>query len=78
MRCLAHVCLRVYYIRCLRIVSNVLREADVEAADVDEVVMVGGSTRIPILRAKVSDLFHGKVRSTAQLSSLLRRPFGYR
>lgn len=41
--------------------GSVLKEAEVAVADVDEVVMVGGSTRIPILRTKVSDFFDGKV-----------------
>ncbi|KAJ0401486.1 hypothetical protein ATCC90586_010463 [Pythium insidiosum] len=46
--------------RCLRILSNVLAEADVAPHDVDEVIMVGGSTRIPILRAQISEFFGGK------------------
>ncbi|KAG1697305.1 hypothetical protein DVH05_016589 [Phytophthora capsici] len=46
--------------KCLRIVSSVLKEAQVEAADIDEVILVGGSTRIPILRTKISDAFNGK------------------
>ncbi|KAF4324440.1 hypothetical protein BBO99_00000191 [Phytophthora kernoviae] len=46
--------------KCLRIVTSVLKEADVEHADIDEVILVGGSTRIPILRTKVSEVFQGK------------------
>ncbi|TDH71186.1 hypothetical protein CCR75_007346 [Bremia lactucae] len=46
--------------KCLRIVSTLLKEAHVEAADMDEVVLVGGSTRIPILRSKVSAAFNHK------------------
>ncbi|KAG7377207.1 hypothetical protein PHYPSEUDO_012024 [Phytophthora pseudosyringae] len=46
--------------KCLRIVSSVLKEAEVDAADIDEVILVGGSTRIPILRSKVSEAFNGK------------------
>ena len=42
--------------------SGVLEEAKVEPSDVDEVVLVGGSTRIPILRQQISDAFSGKVR----------------
>ncbi len=34
-----------------------LKDAGVRAADVDEVVMVGGSTRIPLVRRRVGDLF---------------------
>lgn len=47
--------------RCLRIVSSVLKEAEVAVEDVDEVILVGGSTRIPVLRSKISELFHDKV-----------------
>ncbi|RQM10888.1 hypothetical protein DD237_008468 [Peronospora effusa] len=46
--------------RCLRIVSSVLKEAEVETTDIDEVILVGGSTRIPILRTKISETFDGK------------------
>lgn len=46
--------------KCLRIVTSVLKEAEVEPSDIDEVILVGGSTRIPILRSKISEAFHGK------------------
>ncbi|KAG3117596.1 Heat shock cognate protein 1 [Phytophthora idaei] len=46
--------------KCLRIVLSVLKEADVEATDMDEVILVGGSTRIPVLRTKISEAFNGK------------------
>ncbi|CEG46282.1 glucose-regulated protein [Plasmopara halstedii] len=46
--------------KCLRIMSSVLKEAQVDAADMDEVILVGGSTRIPCLRSKISKAFHGK------------------
>ncbi|KAE9357048.1 Heat shock cognate protein 1 [Phytophthora rubi] len=46
--------------KCIRIVSSVLKEAEVEAVDIDEVILVGGSTRIPILRSKISEAFDGK------------------
>ncbi|CAH0487713.1 unnamed protein product [Peronospora farinosa] len=46
--------------KCLRIVSSVLKEAEVETTDIDEVILVGGSTRIPILRTKISETFDGK------------------
>ncbi len=34
-----------------------LRDAKVSAADIDEVILVGGSTRIPLVQKKVKDLF---------------------
>jgi molecular chaperone DnaK (HSP70) len=43
--------------------TNVLQEAEILPAQVDEVIMVGGSTRIPFLRSKISNFFHGKVIS---------------
>uniref|UniRef100_M4B6F6 Uncharacterized protein n=1 Tax=Hyaloperonospora arabidopsidis (strain Emoy2) TaxID=559515 RepID=M4B6F6_HYAAE len=46
--------------KCLRIVSSVLEEAKVESSNVDEVILVGGSTRIPILRQQISEAFGGK------------------
>jgi molecular chaperone DnaK/molecular chaperone HscA len=38
-------------------VKQALRDANLTPADIDEVVMVGGSTRIPAVRALVTDLF---------------------
>ncbi|CAH0478027.1 unnamed protein product [Peronospora belbahrii] len=46
--------------KCLRIVSSVLKEAEAKNADIDEVILVGGSTQIPILRAMISEAFDGK------------------
>ncbi len=40
--------------------ENVLRDAMMSKTDVHEVVMVGGSTRIPKIREMVSAFFHGK------------------
>jgi molecular chaperone HscA len=43
--------------RTLKACKRTLRDAGVGAADVQEVVMVGGSTRVPLVRAKVEELF---------------------
>ena len=43
--------------RSLRFVGGVLADAKVEARDVKGVVMVGGSTRVPLVRARVAALF---------------------
>jgi endoplasmic reticulum chaperone BiP len=41
-------------------VLRVLEDAGLEPTDVDEVVLVGGSTRIPKVQQLLRDLFHGK------------------
>ncbi len=43
--------------RTLGPVRQALEDAGLEPRDIDEAVMVGGSTRIPIVRSKVADLF---------------------
>ncbi len=42
--------------------KQALKDAGMTAAQIDEVVMVGGSTRIPAVRALVDDLFELKAR----------------
>merc|ERR1719188_2731407 len=41
-------------------VKKVLEDGDVEVSEVDEIVMVGGSTRIPKVQQLVKDFFNGK------------------
>ncbi|MEL6715010.1 MAG: Hsp70 family protein, partial [Planctomycetota bacterium] len=43
--------------RTLRSCASALEDANLSASDVDEVVLVGGSTRIPLVRAKVAEYF---------------------
>jgi heat shock protein 5 len=43
--------------RTLRPVEQVLRDAKVDRADVTDIVLVGGSTRIPRIRSLVEDFF---------------------
>lgn len=43
--------------RTLKPCRQVLRDADVDVEDVRAVVMVGGSTRVPLVRSLVSDFF---------------------
>jgi Fe-S protein assembly chaperone HscA len=42
--------------------KQALKDAGLSAAQIDEVVLVGGSTRIPVVRALVDDLFEMKAR----------------
>ena len=46
--------------RCKTPVLNALKDANLKPADIDEVVLVGGSTRVPKVHAFVKELFGGK------------------
>ena len=46
--------------KCLDPVSKVLRDAGVSKGQVDEIVLVGGSTRIPKIQEMLSSFFGGK------------------
>lgn len=42
-------------------VKQVLEDADLKKEEIDEIVLVGGSTRIPKVQQLVKDFFNGKV-----------------
>ena len=46
--------------RCLKPVEKVLTDAKMSKSQIDEVVLVGGSTRIPKIQQMLSDFFGGK------------------
>lgn len=46
--------------RCITPLDTVLRDAKLSKSQIDEVVMVGGTSRIPKVRQLVSDYFNGK------------------
>ena len=46
--------------KTLKIVEKVLKDADIKKEEIDDVVMIGGSTRIPRVRELVSEYFGGK------------------
>jgi heat shock protein 5 len=46
--------------RTLSPVRQALEDADLKKADIDEVVLVGGSTRVPRVQAMLKDYFNGK------------------
>jgi L1 cell adhesion molecule like protein len=50
-----------FFRSCLEPVEKVLRDAQLAKNQVDEVVMVGGSTRIPYVTKMITNLFNGKV-----------------
>ncbi len=41
-------------------VQKVLEDSDLKKSDIDEIVLVGGSTRIPKIQQLVKELFNGK------------------
>jgi cell division ATPase FtsA len=45
-------------------VKQVLEDADLKKEDIDEIVLVGGSTRIPKVQQLVKEFFNGKVSYT--------------
>jgi len=42
-------------------VTQVLKDAEISKENVDEIVLVGGSTRIPKVQSMLSDFFNGKI-----------------
>lgn len=42
-------------------VQKVLEDGDLKVKDVDEIVLIGGSTRIPKIQQLVKEFFNGKV-----------------
>jgi len=49
-----------YFRKCLVPVEKVLKDSGLSKREVDEVVLVGGSTRIPKIQSLISEFFHGK------------------
>jgi len=46
--------------KTMRPVEQVLRDADISKSEVDEIIMVGGSTRVPKIQSLLTDFFGGK------------------
>ena len=49
-----------YFRSTLKLVQQVFHDSDLEKTDIDEIVLVGGSTRIPKIQQLVKDFFNGK------------------
>ena len=49
-----------YFRKCMAPVEKVLKDASMSKSKVDEVVLVGGSTRIPKIQDMLSEYFNGK------------------
>lgn len=48
------------FARCMPPLSQALTDANLNKSDIDEVVLVGGSTRIPKIQTMLSEFFDGK------------------
>jgi L1 cell adhesion molecule like protein len=46
--------------RCLKPLDQVMKDAGLSKSQIDEIIMVGGSTRVPRIRQLVQDYFGGK------------------
>ena len=49
-----------FFVQCLEPIEKVLKDANMSKSKIDEVVLVGGSTRIPKIQQLVSNFFGGK------------------
>jgi len=49
-----------YFKKCMDPCEKVLRDSKISKGEVDEVVLVGGSTRIPKIQSMLTDFFNGK------------------
>lgn len=49
-----------YFQNCLKPVTQVLRDAKMDKGSIHEIVLVGGSTRIPKVQQLISEYFNGK------------------
>ncbi len=49
-----------YFKKCMETVAKVMQDAKVAKSDIDDIVLVGGSSRIPKIQQMLSDYFNGK------------------
>jgi L1 cell adhesion molecule like protein len=49
-----------FFVRCMAPIEQVLRDAKMSKSDIHEIVLVGGTTRIPKIQQLLSELFNGK------------------
>ena len=47
--------------KCMNTVTEVLADAGVKTSEVTDIVLVGGSTRVPILQTRLSEMFGGRL-----------------
>lgn len=56
-----HAPARSFACRCINTVTTVLKDASLAINDVTDVVLVGGSTRVPALQDRLKALFGGRI-----------------
>jgi heat shock 70kDa protein 1/2/6/8 len=49
-----------FFVQCMDTVDKAIRDSKVSKGDIDDVVLVGGSSRIPKIQKMLSDYFNGK------------------
>lgn len=49
-----------YFRKCMDVVEKVMMDSKLSKSEIDEVVLVGGSSRIPKIQSMLSDYFNGK------------------
>ncbi|KAJ4837947.1 hypothetical protein Tsubulata_015663 [Turnera subulata] len=54
------------FMKCLEPLRKCLRDAEMDKSSVDDVVVVGGSTRIPIVQELLREFFDGKALCTSE------------
>jgi L1 cell adhesion molecule like protein len=50
----------VFFVKCLETVKRVLKDAKLKPNEIDDIVLVGGSTRIPKMQEMLQEYFNGK------------------
>ncbi len=59
-QCFVFFSLQDLFRSTMKPVQMVLEDADVKKSDIDEIILVGGSTRIPKIQQLVKEFFNGK------------------
>lgn len=49
-----------FFVRCMAPIEQVLQDAKMSKSDINEIVLVGGTTRIPKIQQLLSEFFNGK------------------
>ncbi|KAF8275987.1 heat shock protein 70 [Trypanosoma cruzi] len=56
---LEELCAKIFA-RCMAVVQKAMKDAAVTPDDIDDVILVGGSSRIPAIRVMLQEMFKGK------------------